>query len=185
VVAKPSDKLVAWDSCVILDCLQKDRPPYVHIRPLVEDAQAGKLAIVVSSVAIAEVFFIRGQTPEEQLATIEGFFDYSWVRTEAAGLNISKVARDVCRAGHKVDPLDAIHLATALKSGATVFLTYDGTAARKKKTPLLPLNGLLSIDGGPPLRILTPETYQRELYSAVNPLVAATVADKSPDGMKP
>jgi predicted nucleic acid-binding protein len=138
--------------------------PYKWIKPLVLEAEAGNLAVVVSSLAVAEVFFIRDVAPTDQMKVIDEFFDFVWVRAEAATIKIAKIAQKL-RRDHKVDPIDSIHVATALATESPVFLTYDGI--HKKKTPLLPLDNLLSIDGSPPfLRIRTPERHQQILHSS-------------------
>jgi hypothetical protein len=161
---------IAWDSCVVIDSLQKTPGRYVHIRPLILDAEADKLIVVVSAMAIVETIRVDGHAPPADLKIIEDFFDNPWVHPEAAGVKIAKIARDVRRA-HKVDGIDAVHIATALATDAPVFLTTDGVA-KKKKTPLLPLDNLISIDGKPALRIRTPEQHQKVLFAAAAPLLA-------------
>ena len=41
-------KLIYLDSCVILDCLIKDPNYYGHVEPILRDAEAGNLRIVLS-----------------------------------------------------------------------------------------------------------------------------------------
>jgi hypothetical protein len=175
-VAANVAQLIAWDSCVILDCLCKDKSPgpYHWIEPMVKRANKGELAVVVSTLSIAEVFFIRGVLPNDQLPIIEGFFDYTWVRAEAAGIKIGKIARDI-RRQHQIDGIDAVHLATALSvGGVEFFLTSDGTS-KQNKTPILPLDKQLSHDGRT-LRIMTAKQYDDHLRMLNNPLL--TTIDK-------
>lgn len=180
-VAANTLQLIAWDSCVILDCLSKVNAPgpYQWIKPMVERAEKEELAIVVSTLSIAETFFIRGVPAENQIPIIEGFFDYTWVRPEAAGIKIGKIARDI-RRKHQIDGIDAVHLATALSVDAVeFFLTTDGVA-RKNKTPILVLDKMLSFEGRT-LRIMTAKQYDDHLRLLSNPLMATADKPKTED----
>lgn len=180
VMAANADQRMAWDSCVIIDCLQKKVGRYEFIRPLVEQAEAKDLMIVVSAaMAVAETFKITGHPPEDEVREIEAFFDRPWVHPEDAGSAIGKIARDLRRA-YGIDGADALHIATAVFTSCPVFLTNDGVSP-KKKTPLLPLDNQIKLADGTLLRIMTPEQYHKMRVAAENPLLANALGHPPPN----
>ena len=158
---------VAWDSTVIIDCLQKKEDRYQWIRPLVQDAEAEKLKIVVSSFSVAEAFKVDGVEPPEDMRLIQEFFDFTWVRSEGSGIPVMEKARDL-RRQFNIDGIDAVHVATAVYTNTPFFLTNDGEG-RKKKTPLLPLDNQIPIEGGY-LRVMTPKQYHDMRVIEANPI---------------
>ena len=133
--------LIAWDTMVIIDCLQKTAGQYQFIDPLVKEAEDEKLMVVVSVMAIAETYKLNGRTTEEAVHIIDDFFVLPWVHPEDAGQAIAKSAAQLCRDYGIVNP-DATHVATAKFTNCTVFLTRDGVRKRRNKKdnpPLLPL----------------------------------------------
>jgi predicted nucleic acid-binding protein len=144
-------------------------------------AEAGELLIVVSTMAIAETYKIDGETPDGAKRIIQEFFDRKWIDPVAAGRRVAEVAAEI-RRGHGIKGADSIHVATALVTRCPILLTDDGRDKSKKHT-LLPLDGLLALDGDP-LRIMTPEDYHAMRVAEVNPIFAkpeAAAADDARD----
>ena len=174
--------LVAWDSVVVIDFLDQKAGRYQFILPIAKDAEAKKLTIVVSTMAVAETLHLGHVKPDEE-QVISDFFDRPDVHREAAGLFVCERARDI-RKAHQVDGADAIHLATAAAIDVPFFLTNDGENKRKKK-PLLPLNQKILMANGQPLQIITPEDYDKiqKLLSA--PLIMAAQSPILPPQLPP
>lgn len=167
-VAGNQGNKIAWDSTVIIDCLQKKVGRYEWVEPLIKEAESDGLMIVVSALALAEAFRVDGQPATDDLQIIESFFDRPYIYPESATTHIGKIARDL-RRDYGIDGIDAMHVATAIGTGCEFFLTNDGEA-RKKKTPLLPLDGKIPIDGSRFLRVMTPKQYQEMKTNAAMPL---------------
>jgi predicted nucleic acid-binding protein len=89
-------------------------------------AQQGHFPVIASTFVYAEVIKDRNApklTPQQE-ATIDGFFEQSFITWVEVDLVIAKAARNISRQlGLK--PPDAIHLATAARVGADQFLTWD------------------------------------------------------------
>lgn len=162
---------VAWDSVVVIDFLDQKAGRYSFILPIAKDAENGKLMIVVSTMAIAETLHLGHLKPDEEQIIFD-FFERPYVHREAAGLFVCEQARDIRRA-HPVDGADSIHLATAALLDVPFFLTNDGESKRKKK-PLLPLDKKIIMANKQPLRIMTPEDYDKIQRLAAAPLLAAS-----------
>lgn len=52
-------ELVAWDSCIIIDAIQRTKGRYSAIQPMVRKAESADLSIIVSMASIAEVMYLR------------------------------------------------------------------------------------------------------------------------------
>jgi predicted nucleic acid-binding protein len=151
---------VAFDSVVVIDCLQKTDGRYEWISPIVTDAENGLIVVIVSTMAISETVGIVGYTNDQSRNIIHDFYRKKWVFPITPGILISELSQEIQRS-HRVDCADAVHLATALFEKTPIFLTNDGDSKKKKKRkkrPLLPLNGLISYEGTT-LRIMTPKDY--------------------------
>lgn len=167
-------KLMAWDSVVVIDCLEKRVGRYEFISPLIKEAEAKELTVVVSTMAQTETQRFAGSQPEDEIRIIDEFFDREWVHPEDMGSAIAKIARDIC-IKHKIEHRDAVHIATAKFRHCPIFLTNDGMA-KKKRAPLLPLDGKILLSDGTPLRIMTPQQYMEMTPLEGKPLFANTTA---------
>jgi predicted nucleic acid-binding protein len=175
-VATDSPTRIAWDSNIVIDALEKEKSArYQWVKPLILDAEASKLIIVLSSVCIAETCRVDGKDMHLNNETVRDFFDRSYLELYAADRAICLVARDI-RTKYDIDGADSIHLATAIVAGVSIFLTNDGDSVRqrnKKKnpTPVLPLDQKLTSASGV-LRVLTPKLYEEMLKTTANPMFA-------------
>lgn len=141
-----------WDSNVIIDCLQKGEP-WHHIEPILKQAEAGRIDIIVSALCLAEVIKDKTKPNEDVTALIEQFFEQPYVHVYSANESTMKLAGQL-RLQHELTTIDAIHLATALERKVGVFLTRDGTSG--KKTGILNLKNQFK---SPKMDIMTPAEY--------------------------
>lgn len=91
-------------------------------------AEQGEFSVVASTAVIAEVVKLRrggGQTPPEDLVKINGVLDRScflWVEVDKP---VALKAQELQRKYATLKPLDAIHIACALRGEADRVLTWD------------------------------------------------------------
>ncbi len=147
-------EIIALDSCVIIDAIQKEPARYPSIEPIIRKAEANELIILVSTASIAEVMYCKelvakGLTQEQQDDLIGKWFETSYLIKRAADFGVCTKAAQLGRL-HNTTPLDSIILATAVLNEADTLVTYDG---ENSGIGLLGLDG--RIEGG--LRIMLPE----------------------------
>ena len=177
----PGTELIAFDSVVIINCLEKKKGRIEWITPIIKRAENGEIKIVVCSMAYAETVRIKDENEKEladSKAIIQEFFDKPWIVPVATSIFIGEQAAELQRI-HEIDCADAIHLASAVFAHAPVFLTNDGAHAVKKKRkqkPMLPLDKKIMVDGKP-LRIMTPQDYDEMLHREAAPLTAPPFQD--------
>jgi predicted nucleic acid-binding protein len=152
---------IAWDSCVIIDAIQKSEGRYPILRPMINKAMQGDLNIVVSTLSLAETIYLRdladgGMAQEQQDALIERWFDEPYIIKRNADVSVCTEAAKLARRHRMLAPADAIILATAALSEVDVLITYDGEG---RGDGLLQLDGIV---GNPGLRISTPENWSRQ-----------------------
>ncbi len=149
-------KTIYLDSCVIVDCIQKNPHFYEHLDPVIRMAESGKLSIIVSVISRTEVFKIDagGKNAEE---VIREFFRQEYVHLYAVLEQTAMLAGDLCRK-HGLYTPDAIHVATAVEHRAEAFVTRDGDdkrGRRAKHTTILSLRPHLKGR----LDIMTPQQF--------------------------
>lgn len=159
---------IAWDSCIIIDAIQKEPERWPAIEPMARRAESGDLSIVVSTVSLAEVVYLRefattGMSQADQDDLIKRWFDNDYVYTRNADIGICEEAAKLGRA-HRVTPLDSIILATAVLTETKVLVTYDDAGKSSTGVSLLDLDSKVTA-GRDLLRIVTPENIpgQREI----------------------
>lgn len=145
---------ICWDSCVIIDLLQQSPGRIDVLSHIVSEARKDKVSIVVSSLAIAEVF--KCDTSEES-DRIDAFFLEPFVHVRNVDRLIASKAARIAR-NNGIKPPDAIHVATALDARCQELHTYDGSGPNRRRKHLLTHDG--SIDG---LRIVVPDYLDDEL----------------------
>lgn len=145
-----------WDSCAFIGRIQGDPSRIIDLKFLTDEAAAGRVQIVASALAVAEVSYIRRECSEaEKLRDIEEigkFFDNDYIHIVQVTRHIATEAAKIA-VRHKVKPPDAIHLATAIASNCQVVHTYDNV--------LLKLDGKV---GAPALTIKAPPAAERGLF---------------------
>lgn len=154
-----------WDSCTIIDALQKTEGRWELIEPFLDEAEAGNLEIVVSEISVVEVRNLRkmtaqGSEPEQIAAMVRDWFDSPFIIRRNVHPGISELAAEIGRV-HKIKrAADAVVVATAVYESIPVLHTFDGWGNKKKA-------GLLRLDekiGDPPLRIVVPNPAEGTLF---------------------
>jgi predicted nucleic acid-binding protein len=120
--------LVALDSAIFIYALgSKNRELEQWCATLLERINSGELNAVASTICLAEVMVkplrLSPEAAQDAQLLLEGLehFDYVGVDEDVALISASLRARN----GSKLKLIDALHLATALASGAEVFITND------------------------------------------------------------
>ena len=116
-----------WDSCNCISLIAEDEADRAEIcQRILEDAGAGKLVIVTSTLTIAEVIRMRGKPmlTEDEETTISNFFLHSYILMYDVTRVVAENARQLARR-YNLRPNDSIHLSTALLSDADVFETWN------------------------------------------------------------
>lgn len=153
--------LIAWDSCIIIDAIQKNPTVYPHLQPIIRQAEAGQLKIVVSTISITEVKYLRelsanGLSQEEQNGLIEAWFNEPYVIKRNADYATCKEAASLAQLAastkRNLKTADSIVLATAIRAGVSTLLTLDD--GNDSSVGLLELDGRF---GTPALQIRRPD----------------------------
>lgn len=148
-------KIIAWDTCVIINAIQQDGDKWPKIAPIIQEAELGNLKIVVSEISIIECGRLKnsGEPLAEQYKLIDRWLDSPFIVRRGFHHGIARDAASLAR-DHTLRAADAIVLATALKNDVSVLHTGDGK--------LLLLSGQV---GDPPLKITHPDPEQLALFT--------------------
>lgn len=122
-----------WDSNVFLSYINKIPERISAIEAMLDEAEQGKIEIVTSTVTITEVAFAATEKLGHALdAATEDALSALWeppIRLIEFHRLVAEDARSLIRAaiekGESLKPMDAIHLATAVRSRAAEVQTYD------------------------------------------------------------
>jgi predicted nucleic acid-binding protein len=135
-----------WDSDCFLGWLQEEDDKVPLCRPVIREAEAGKLTLVTSALTLAEVLMLRHGTPipKEAAETVERFFEHEWIEVSEVDRFIAEQARRLVW-DHGIRPKDAIHVATALDADVVQLDTFDTELMKKSEAV-----------GNPPLKIGRP-----------------------------
>ena len=133
-----AEVLIGWDSSVLIDWIKGDTVPrdrILSIREVVEEVQRGTCRLGVSTLVYPEVLETR--MPSGAIETFRGFMqNKKEVEILAVDIRVAEKAQEIrnrCSTTRKIKTPDAVHIATAIISGAKAFHTFD--------------KGLLSWDG--------------------------------------
>ena len=117
-----------WDSTNWISLLAEDEEYRADIcQNILNDMVAGKLTLITSAWTLAEVVKRRHSpgVPADDDQVITDFFrQHDNLVIHDVTRAVSEKARSLSRE-HGLRPADAVHLATALSSGAEVFETWD------------------------------------------------------------
>lgn len=132
-----SGVFISWlkdtDPGILADGSSGDRHPISE--HVLLQAERGKYSVVTSFFTMAEVFKKKGHgTPPlttEQNGRILKYFESEWISWIAVDRNIGEDANRllVRFRDDRLRPVDAIHLASALRAKCEVLLTWDGPLA--------------------------------------------------------
>ncbi len=159
------DAVISWDTCILIDAIQKTAWRWDHIAPMLNLAQQGDLKIVLSTICVAETIFLRGFSDQgmsqaDQNSAIERWLEHKFLVKRAADYGTCEVAAELCRQAYslfstKLSTTDAIVIATAIRHGAATLVTYDD----KQGESMLALDQKFALPNGKRLRICTPEAW--------------------------
>jgi predicted nucleic acid-binding protein len=126
----PSERRVMWDSCVVLDYLQRSEPWRDILQAWVDLCQRREARIVVSALALCEVQRIDGDRADEDAlrqddGIIRSFFSHPNVMVRQIDQNVGHEGRKLAWQYH-LKPPDAAHVAAARKTpGVCAVFTRD------------------------------------------------------------
>jgi predicted nucleic acid-binding protein len=157
------DSIIYWDAAVFIAYFtqEKTRTPeeLAGIDQVVESFDEGSCVLVTSMISKVELLATKlGKDNYERLTLLWKRKQFQPVEVTEAIIDIANGIREFYAAkGEKIPATpDCIHLATAIKSGVSVFQTFDG----KRKRGLLQMDGNVA---GRTLSIKVPFMPQREL----------------------
>jgi predicted nucleic acid-binding protein len=140
-------RYVYWDSNPFCAIFNKEAGRLDDCLKVIKAAEAGELKIVTSSVTLAEVVKVRRGTPipAGKEAILYDFFQNDFIVFVNVEWFIGNAARRLVHKYPSLKPMDAIHLATAIKGKVSEMHTYD--------SGLLGMSGKVGV---PPLTICHP-----------------------------
>lgn len=163
-----------WDTCMFSAWLadeQRKSGEMDGVREVVARIKKRDASLVTSSIMMAET--LPSKLPAGVYNLLEGFLRRTNIQVQAVSIKIARLSGDL-RDYYSQNPVDgrsklgtpdAIHLATAIISGATEFHTFDSGEKDKKFIGLLQLDGNV---GGHRLKICKPAAKQPQLDLAYN-----------------
>ncbi len=117
-----------WDSCNWISLIAEDEAERAFVcENVLKDMVAGRLTIITSALTLAEVGARRqpAQRLNQANAKIDSFFrQYDFLHVHDVTRSVAEKSRRLSQK-HGLKPADAIHLATALESGADVLETWN------------------------------------------------------------
>jgi predicted nucleic acid-binding protein len=121
---------IAVDSAPLIYFLEDHRTLAARFAPLFEAEAAGKIEIVISAIAVAEVLAGPLKTGNEALASRYRRAMDAWQIVPVDAELATMAAR--LRAAYGLRLADAIHAATAISTGCVALVTHDRDFARLK-----------------------------------------------------
>lgn len=139
-----------WDAGVFCSFFNAQFEPEraAIVRALLEDAEAGRIVIVTSTVSLVEVLKIDRQHPLTKSAEdmIVAFFEKPYIRLVSADRLICETARQLIWKHSTLEYKDAIHLASAIhyskRAHLNALFAWDGdfTKLNRKITSSFPIS---------------------------------------------
>jgi predicted nucleic acid-binding protein len=115
-----------WDSVCCLGWLKNEPDKVPACQAVLDLVDAGKVEIVVSTLALAEVLWLRGhdRIPRDSKDKVRNFFRRSSFLIASVDLPTAELAQELVW-DHGVKPKDAVHVATALMLRCVSLDTFD------------------------------------------------------------
>ena len=124
-----------WDSCVFLSAVNGDAGRLPHIESFLDSASKGDVVILTSTVSKVEVAFGAAEQLSQALdPAVENKINELWDTGSPVKLvefhellaeDARALMRQALTKGWSLRPLDAVHLATAMRYKSDRFHTYD------------------------------------------------------------
>lgn len=123
---------IYWDSDCIIAYLQNEAGKADQCSYLLERADRGEVIVITSTLAIAEVLWMRGgpKIGREKAEIVNKFFRRSIFRVVDVTRKIAERAQLLVWE-NDIRPKDAIHVATALQSGVLFLETFDASLIKR------------------------------------------------------
>ena len=139
----PSDGPIYLDASAFIYSVERIEPYQALIEPLWQQARNGRFTVVSSELVVSEILvrpLREGNTRAEAL--FRSLLEASEVRLMAATRSLwERTAR--LRADSGLKTPDALHAASALQAGSTLFVTNDSDFRRVQGLPVTILDDLL------------------------------------------
>lgn len=127
-------ELICWDSSVLIDWIKGDVVPgdrLSSIRSVVREVERGTYRLVVSTLIYPEV--LETAMPDGAIEKFCGFMkNRKEVEIFAVDICVAEKAQEI-RNRFSVKTPDAVHIATAIISGAKLFHTFDNDLLKRNK----------------------------------------------------
>ena len=148
-IALPGHGAIYLDASAIIYSVERNDPYFTMLAPAWRQAEAGQFSVVCSELVIAETLVLPMR---EGNAELEGAFRSVFAAPEVQLVPTTRqiwedTARLRAETGLKTP--DALHAATALRSGCALFITNDTDFRRVEGLPIVVLDDLLSEDSPP------------------------------------
>jgi len=131
----PNGAMVLVDTAPFVYILESNQHFAERFAGLFEDADNGKLQLVLSSITLAEI--LTGPWQARKAALAKRYEKaLSQYRIEPVSVAIASLAAQL-RAQYRLKLPDAIQLATALEIGAVALVTHDRDFSRVKDLPVM------------------------------------------------
>ena len=129
-------ELICWDSSVLISWIRGDESPdrIRAMRAVVESVESGSYKLAVSALLYVEV--LESTMPGHAIGQFKKFMqNRQMVEIIAVDIRVAEKAQSIRnKSQKKIHVPDAVHIATAIVSGAKLFHTFD--------------DGLLQLSGG-------------------------------------
>lgn len=123
------NNLICWDSCVLIELIKGDNQARIHdIVPIAKSISKKQHGLIVSTLVYVEV--LESKMSSTDIKKFESFMqNRKEVEIVAVDTQIARKARAIRDSGiknsKKISTPDAVHLATAIISGAGSLHTFD------------------------------------------------------------
>ncbi len=144
-LAPLSGALVGIDTAPVIYYIEQYPAFHAHVRPFFEAVARGSFATVTSMVTVIEVLVQPLRRGDLQLAN-----EYRDILLRSAGVTTLALSEDIAeetarvRAQYNLRTPDAIHIATALHTRASFFLTNDASFRRVPGIQVLVITDLVT-----------------------------------------
>ena len=145
-LALPSNGPVYLDASAFIYSVERIEPYRALIEPVWQQAQAGQFTVVSSELVVLETLvrpLREGDAIVESL--FRSLFEANEVRLIAATRSLWEEATRL-RANTGLKTPDALHAASALEAGCTLFVTNDSDFRRVQGLPIVVLDDLIEAE---------------------------------------
>ncbi|MYB83354.1 MAG: type II toxin-antitoxin system VapC family toxin [Chloroflexi bacterium] len=140
----PASGSVYIDANAVIYSVERIEPYHRLLTPMWEEAKAGRFTITSSELVVLETLIKPLRDGNGRLEMLfRSILDSEEVHLVAATLPVWEDAARI-RATTGLEASDALHAATALRQGCSLFVTNDGDFRRVRELPLVVLDDLLT-----------------------------------------